>query len=497
LLSFLLLIALEITCKNIYTFDISFFLAMVVFSILFLFFRDEVLPYLGTIIYFSLFVSSLLTFLKKNKKAGWMISFSISFLLSFILMPKIWFIFAPIFVTVLTVIINRCFYKKSHFLFALFLIAFFTLPNVDVSAQELFIKEIKVLSGYQSNPQIILNYLTLREGQIIDSSKLKQELNRAIYRLIETGFVNSVNMHTVPNELNKNEIKIIIELKDEKDSWIFGAGYLYLTVGKINLNGEGKYWLAYAGSNFNGFSYFDPLFSKKNNLSLTSGMFNYYSNLWQRQINSSVVELRKKINPYFFIGNKISLDTSTADDQIVGLSLYHYWNDFDSLIRPTEGLLYRSDLEFFRDFNQNRNFFRISTGGQKIIPLINNIVYEFKSYFGTSSTMPSVIKLYNIAHIDGLRGGLETNWLGSNYFVLSNELIYPRSKNSLLEGVFFIDVGRTWLPNENISLENLNTCYGAGLRGYISPPININFRLEYGISQINQGILYYSIWQSF
>ena len=100
-------------------------------------------------------------------------------------------------------------------------------------------------------------------------------------------------------------------------------------------------------------------------------------------------------------------------------------------------------------------------------------------------------ELFFVGGSETVRGYKFGDFIGEKTITINGEYRFPIT--DIIHGVVFVDTGSAWDRSERMSLSDLHTGYGVGVR--LDTPIGV-LRLDYGIGE-EGGQAYFSLGQAF
>lgn len=130
-----------------------------------------------------------------------------------------------------------------------------------------------------------------------------------------------------------------------------------------------------------------------------------------------------------------------------------------------------SDFSFSREQIYLRDYRHLSSNGANV-----NSQWQFGFANGCSLGCPA----WGLGGSTSLRG-YASNYVAGNIFALVNlEYHYPMSGFNQLRGVLFTDVGDAWADLESVTLTQLKSSVGVGVRWSVQSFVDLTLRVDYG-----------------
>jgi outer membrane protein insertion porin family len=147
------------------------------------------------------------------------------------------------------------------------------------------------------------------------------------------------------------------------------------------------------------------------------------------------------------------------------------------------------DYNFTKYSTDLSQYFKAGRSGQVVA------LHLGAGYLGYPSDDPAhtpSFEQFTVGGADTVRGYLDREFAGDKMLVLNAEYRFKLSKG--LTGVVFADAGDAWAKEDKVTLDNLKTGYGVGLR--VDTPVGV-MRIDYGIGKDGGHKTYFSLGQTF
>jgi len=178
-----------------------------------------------------------------------------------------------------------------------------------------------------------------------------------------------------------------------------------------------------------------------------------------------------------------------ADENTVGLGIFHEIDTRDNQRSPRDGFVFRNDIVFvprgfsnqgaatFTQFNANFIVYK-----EILNELVRDVIAAFQLDGGYTIGDPTYMFKYRLGGVDRLRGYHENRFRGKAYYMQQTELRFPIWK--LFSGAAFLGFGDT--AERVFTFAKMS--YGIGLRIGLPPDYVSKIRIDYGVGQDQAGI---------
>lgn len=386
------------------------------------------------------------------------------------------------------------------------------------------VAEVKVAGNKKTKESVIRREITTKPGDVLNVKKL-QEDQRRIYNLGAFQDVY-VKIDPVPS---KPEYVVTFEVSERKTgtatagvAWSPSEGLvgrveiaeenLFGNLQRLNLRAEFG-----SGRNNYELGFYEPWLDKNR----TSIGFNIYSLTTERKIEDAgapgdgywnYTQSRRGGN--VTLGRPLDLNTrasltlkiedtrNVTDEQnwtppeggsTRSLTLSLRNDTRDDFMDPNKGRVLRGSVEYAGGFlGGDNDFIKYSADGSAYYEVRPGHVLAFHLGVGFANTDLPDQELFRLGGGETIRGYRYSELSGDRMAVFNAEYRFDIAKS--LQGVVFVDAGKTWDHSEAFSLDGGKVGYGVGVRIMV-PALGI-MRIDYGIGE-SGGQTYFSFGQSF
>lgn len=382
------------------------------------------------------------------------------------------------------------------------------------------ITKIIVTGNHRTDPDIIRNYLYLREGDAISREELADRISRSERRLLDTRYFSSASVTTTYEDGEKVTVHVMVQ---EGFLWRFTAGTWFVQLGRDNLFGKGV----------NGSLY---LSTKTQSLILDNPYFRGTPFLVRMRVNHLLASRDivfvepeegfdyRRIGASFSIGYNFNPDLSIAfiagvhtfnlEEKEFGTDALSFLNDNgicgrtkdtdlgasflldrrDNRLTPFDGYLFQGSI-VFRDGAPGILFQALDykrTGKRTYI-------FSRLSLTNFGNKLPYHL-WQGLGGVWGLKFPNSGDLIGRSTVLASIEPRYRFLEipfhDAFLEARIFLDAGAATLRVSELSFDRLISGYGAGLRLWIGYPYFQNAVAYYGIRR-GEGEFFFRFGSSF
>jgi outer membrane protein assembly factor BamA len=382
------------------------------------------------------------------------------------------------------------------------------------------VKEIRLRGNTFTTDATILNYMTIKTGEVFASqSALDSAIAKSFRRLWDTQLFYLVQIYDLPR--SNPEQAVVYVLVQEGEHWSASASFWYLTLRRKNLFGMGKELGLIAGVDRLGAYFHDPY--------LADSPFTYYLSAKQTSglkyrlesddganipdgagftLNSIIgsadfglhlgddltIYSQFRAEHYFPYRQSPNFNfapfgaESSHDNTILGGYFSLDWRDTNWNTRRGV-FLYGNYEHGLQRLGGDFDYFKYGLEAQFYLPLpitdrtiIAGRLYLQRAYGGTPYFL-----LPDIGGVDGLRAPNYGHYIGPRAVLGTLELRQRLFTLPLfgvwLEGVAFVDLGRAFEENEKFSVSQLLWAAGPGLRLHLPFLGRHDARLEMGFGR--------------
>lgn len=385
------------------------------------------------------------------------------------------------------------------------------------------VAEVKVSGNKKTKEGIIRREISTKPGDVLSVKKL-QEDQRRIYNL---GAFQDVSVKIDPVQ-GKPEYVVTFEVSERKTgtatagvAWSPSEGLvgrveiaeenLFGNLQRLNLRAE----FGSGRSNYE-LGFYEPWLDKNR----TSIGFNIYSLTSQRKIEDDnapdgfwdYTQSRRggnvtlgrplDLNTRASLTLKIEDTSNTTSEQdwsapeggsTRSLTLSLRNDTRDDFMDPNKGRVLRGSVEYAGGFlGGDNDFIKYSADGSAYYEVRKGHVLAFHMGAGLANTDLPDQELFRLGGGETIRGYRYGELSGDKMAVFNAEYRFDIGKS--LQGVVFVDAGKTWDYAESLSLDGGKMGYGVGVRIMV-PALGL-MRIDYGIGE-SGGQTYFSFGQSF
>ncbi|MCK4260059.1 MAG: BamA/TamA family outer membrane protein [Halanaerobiales bacterium] len=388
---------------------------------------------------------------------------------------------------------------------------------LNVSINEGFLKDIKIMGNQKTRDYVIRREVQLQPGEVFNINKVYKDL-RDIYNL---GFFDDVKPQIERATDGSNKVDLVIEVEEKKTgAFNVGGGYSskdgwlgYVEVKEPNLFGRGQRlglkWEFGESMNYE-LNFFDPwafgkefsfgvdLYNKTNNNSKDSEKGNYskVSRGGSLQIGRPLTEDIKGLLKFRYENTLTDWDDdqySNEQGDTRSLTLSTVRNTTDSPFFPTTGGIDVGSIEYAGQIlGGDYDFTKLNLESRRYFPGFRDghvWALRGKVGFATGSALP-YHEEFKIGGSETLRGYDNLSFSGDRMVLANLEYRFPLVSESL-EGAAFIDAGDAWKND----LDELNLKFAGGVGVRMNTPLG-QIRLDYAIGE-DGGMPHFSIGQTF
>lgn len=398
--------------------------------------------------------------------------------------------------------------------------------TLTIAIREGLIEDIQVNGNKKTKDYVIeRNFSQAIIGQPFNINEVRQGMQK-VYNL---GYFEDVSMHLDPgSEPDKSVLNV--DVKEGKTAvGTVGGGYSsadgfsgFIQVSENNLGGKGqqiKVRWQFGGVTDYSLSFFDPWVDKHQ----TSFGFSIYDRTYKKDKRDENTKEVKYTYDETIKGASITVGRPTSKDTRTSLTLRHksseaslktgdpitFNSDYkggtinsatvaivrdtrDNWLDPRSGSLNELDIEIGgHGLGGDYSYTKYQTDLRQYIKSGKNNTWALRAFAGVATGNIPDTELFEIGGADTLRGYEDGKFQGNKALAFSTEYRIPLG--SKVQGVLFADAGNAWGEGKNMSLNELKTSTGLGVR--FNTPIG-PLRLDYGFSKDgNQA--HFSIGQAF
>jgi outer membrane protein insertion porin family len=376
--------------------------------------------------------------------------------------------------------------------------------TLKVELGEYRVGEIRIIGNEKTKDYVLWREVTTKSGDFFDNNKLMEDMRR-IYNL---GFFEEVSRELEETEDFKFNITIIVkELKTAAAE--FGGGYSSVDglFGWINMDDQNFLGRAYGlkflwefGGKKNAYEigFYDPWFGGTNmGLSL-----DVYDRVYRREESGSAYDiwrrgveagLSKYLDVYTTVGGKFRMEDSelrrisgsiTPEPRTSIRSLKFIVNRDcrDNFLDPKTGYSLTGSIELAGGIlGGDSNFTKYEFEGTTYLKGFQNHVIALRGVLGFLSSTVNLPhqELFFVGGPGTLRGFDYGTFKGDKMLVMNAEYRIPI--DNTFQGVIFLDAGKAWEKDKAMTLSDINSDVGIGLR--MKLPIGLILGIDFAYSK--------------
>ena len=396
--------------------------------------------------------------------------------------------------------------------------------EVRIIINETRIADIIITGNDKTKDYVIRRELKVKPGDVLDT----KVLNQGLRRVLMLGHFDEVARDFQDTD-DPDRVNLVISVTERKTGvFTGGAGYSstegfigYVEVADQNFLGRGERvnvrWEFGQKKNNYDIGFFEPYINE-------NGMFmgfNVYNRLsrdrldkhkneydWHRtggdvtlgqpitEHTNASVRLKIENSKYTNIRN-VSEEEETSfegkDGSTRTLRLQTLTNTTDHPFFPTMGIKNRLSVEMGGYFlGGDSDFTKYEADLSKYMQVgSNGQTLALRVSTGLINGDAPLQELFYVGGSETVRGYRYGEFIGEKSLMVNGEYRFPVMK--AIHGVVFVDTGNAWERSSSMSLGDMHTGYGLGVR--LDTPIGV-IRIDYGIGD-EGGRTYFSLGQSF
>lgn len=376
--------------------------------------------------------------------------------------------------------------------------------TLKVELGEYRVGEVKIVGNEKTKDYVLWREVKTQSGDVFDNNKLMEDMRR-IYNL---GFFDEVSRELEEGEDFTFNITIVVkELKTATAQ--FGAGYSSIDglVGTINVDDSNFLGRAY-GMKFNWefggkknayeIGFYDPWFAG-NKMGFGINVYdrtfrreetNSKYDIWRRGVESG---LTKYLDVYTTVSGKFRMEDSELR-RISGsveseprtstrsLKLVVNRDCRDNFLDPRVGYSLTGSSELAGGIlGGDNNFIKYELDGSTYFKGFKDHIIALRGMIGYISSSADVPQqeLFYVGGPGTLRGFDYGKFKGDKMLLVNAEYRIPIDQ--MLQGVIFIDAGKAWEKDKAMSIQDVQTDVGIGLR--VKLPIGLVIGVDLARSQ--------------
>ncbi len=377
----------------------------------------------------------------------------------------------------------------------------------------------------ETTKELIVEFAELKIGSVSIAGNEKTQ-DYVLWREIETQKGDYFNAHRVTEDLrrmyNLGVFEDVIPEFEEKEDYtvdityvvkelktgsaIFGAGYstvdgLIGQIGVSDKNFLGRGYNASLDLEFGSkkhsyeLGFFDPWFAGTRlgfgidlyDTTVERGEGDSKYDIWRR---GGEVSLSRYLDVYTRLSGRLRVEDSairpigqSVDDDETSLRSLKFTINRDlrdSFINPTSGYVASAMIENAGGFlGGDSNFTKYQVNANYYDNIWRDHIMAFRGTLGLiQTTDDSVVtqEKFNVGGPNSIRGYDYGEFQGTKQIVINSEYRVPLSDN--FQGVGFVDIGRAWEDDDEISISDMKIGAGVGLR--VALPIGLILRVDVG-----------------
>jgi len=399
--------------------------------------------------------------------------------------------------------------------------------TLQITVREGLIEEITTNGNKKTKDYVIKrNFSEAMIGQPFNINQVRQGMQK----VYNTGFFEDVSMHLDPGS-SADKSKLVVDVKEAKTGTAtFGGGYSsndgmtgFIQLAENNLKGKGqqlKLRWQFGGLTDYSLSFFDPWIGK-GQTSFGFSVYNQLRNKDKRDDNGNTIAnyderakggsitvgkpIAENVRASLTLRNKTTSAKWKSGTEAENTFLQSYkggtinsttvtlvQDTRDNWLEPRNGVLNELDIELGGyGLGGDYDYTKYQLDLRKYIKSGKKNSWALRSFAGLANGNLPDSELFDVGGADTIRGYEDYEFEGTKALVLSAEYRIPLG--SKIQGALFVDTGNAWKKEQEVSLSDLKTGYGLGLR--FNTPLG-PLRLDYGIGEKEKKV-HFSIGQAF
>jgi outer membrane protein insertion porin family len=392
--------------------------------------------------------------------------------------------------------------------------------EVRIIINETRVADVIIEGNNKTQDYVIARELKIKSGDILDMNVLNQGLRRVLM----LGYFDEVSRDLQDTD-DPDKVNLVVTVTERKTGvFTGGAGYSsaegfigYVDVADQNFLGRGqqvniRWEFGQKRNNYN-VGFFEP-YLNENGLFMGFNVYNRLSRDRIRRLDDGTEQkydyhrtggditlgqpiseytkasLRLKIENY---ENTTSEDVTLERGNLRTLRLQTVTNTTDHPFFPTTGIKNILSAELGGYFlGGDKDFTKYQADLSKYMQVgSNGQTLAVRVHTGFISGDAPDQELFFVGGSETVRGYKFGDFIGEKTITINGEYRFPIT--DIIHGVVFVDTGSAWDRSERMSLSDLHTGYGVGVR--LDTPIGV-LRLDYGIGE-EGGQAYFSLGQAF
>ena len=392
--------------------------------------------------------------------------------------------------------------------------------EVRIIINETRVADVIIEGNNKTQDYVIARELKIKSGDILDMNVLNQGLRRVLM----LGYFDEVSRDLQDTD-DPDKVNLVVTVTERKTGvFTGGAGYSsaegfigYVDVADQNFLGRGqqvniRWEFGQKRNNYN-VGFFEP-YLNENGLFMGFNVYNRLSRDRIRRLDGGTEQkydyhrtggditlgqpiseytkasLRLKIENY---ENTTSEDVTLERGNLRTLRLQTVTNTTDHPFFPTTGIKNILSAELGGYFlGGDKDFTKYQADLSKYMQVgSNGQTLAVRVHTGFISGDAPDQELFFVGGSETVRGYKFGDFIGEKTITINGEYRFPIT--DIIHGVVFVDTGSAWDRSERMSLSDLHTGYGVGVR--LDTPIGV-LRLDYGIGE-EGGQAYFSLGQAF
>ncbi|NLY51933.1 MAG: BamA/TamA family outer membrane protein [Firmicutes bacterium] len=392
--------------------------------------------------------------------------------------------------------------------------------EVRIIINETRVADVIIEGNNKTQDYVIARELKIEPGDVLDMNVLNQGLRRVLM----LGYFDEVARDLQDTD-DPDKVNLVVTVTERKTGvFTGGAGYSstegfigYVDVADQNFLGRGQQvnirWEFGQKRNYYNVGFFEP-YLNENGLFMGFNVYNRLSRdrirhlddgseqkydyhrtggdvtLGQPVTEHTKASLRLKIENY---ENTTSEGVTLEQGNLRTLRLQTVTNTTDHPFFPTTGIrnvlsaelggyFLGGDSDFTKYQADLSKYMQVGSNGQTLAVRVH-------TGFINGDAPPQ--ELFFVGGSETVRGYRFGDFTGEKTITINGEYRFPIT--DIIHGVVFVDTGNAWDRSERMSLSDLHTGYGVGVR--LDTPIGV-LRIDYGIGE-EGGQAYFSLGQAF
>lgn len=378
--------------------------------------------------------------------------------------------------------------------------------------KKITISEIRISCDNPEEKKFIESFLTLQEGDIVDSVKAVQKMESVKESLMNTFYYSSVHIYLLNKDNQSTDKVLLVDVRENPFPYLIGGGDIYASVSLLNWKNKGMDLSFILGYNKNELRWrkrhlahgkwdFSMIIAYHNTRDLEVNMsingipklsyekktvvFNLYRNITPR-MSWGITSGYFHFQPYHVQQTMGILENRSAGYFSLGVQVESEYRDH--IFYPKKGHYFYGEYVRRIEVSNHHFYDKFLLDGRIYMNILPTTSIMMRVFGGYISDQAPYSDLFMLNDIRKFRYSNSALYHGYKFTIGTVEIRkkvfrFPMLLNSWIEIAGFLDGGDVTNRSKPLALKQMKFCFGPAFRIHLPAPIYVDLAFEYAFNQ--------------